>query len=128
MLKNKLQILLIILLPINFAFSVDPEEILKDKNLEDRARSISKQLRCMVCQNEDIDNSNADIAKDLRILVRTQLQNGKTNSEIIDYIHSKYGDYVLFNPPVKFYTLFLWLSPLFIFMLLSIKFFKKKSK
>ena len=128
MLKNKLQILLIILLPINFAFSVDPEEILKDKNLEDRARSISKQLRCMVCQNEDIDNSNADIAKDLRILVRTQLQNGKTNSEIIDYIHSKYGDYVLFNPPVKFYTLFLWLSPLFIFMLLSIKFFRKKSK
>lgn len=127
MLKNKLQILLIILLPINFALGVDPEEILKDKNLEDRARIISKQLRCMVCQNEDIDSSNADIAKDLRILVRTQLQKGKTNSEIISYIHSKYGDYVLFNPPVKIYTLLLWLSPLLIFMLLFLKFFRKRS-
>lgn len=127
MLKNKLQILLIILLPINFALGVDPEEILKDQNLEDRARVISKQLRCMVCQNEDIDSSNADIAKDLRILVRTQLQKGKTNSEIISYIHSKYGDYVLFNPPVKIYTLLLWLSPLLIFMLLFLKFFRKRS-
>ena len=127
MLKNKLQILLIILLPINFALGVDPEEILKDQNLEDRARIISKQLRCMVCQNEDIDSSNADIAKDLRILVRTQLQKGKTNSEIISYIHSKYGDYVLFNPPVKIYTLLLWLSPLLIFMLLFLKFFRKRS-
>ena len=86
--------------------SIEPDEILKDAQLEQRAREISSVLRCMVCQNENIDNSNAGIARDLRILIREELVAGKTNSQIIDFVHNKYGDYVLFKPPLKFYTFF----------------------
>ena len=105
--------------------SIEPDEILKDAQLEQRAREISSVLRCMVCQNENIDNSNAGIARDLRILIREELVAGKTNSQIINFVHKKYGDYVLFKPPLKFYTFFLWISPIVIFFFLILLFFRK---
>ena len=94
--------------------------------LENVARIIGKELRCLVCQNEDIENSNADIAKDLRILVRKMLSEGKTKDEIISYVHSRYGDFVLFNPPVRFDTSLLWLLPIIFLIFLCYTFFRKK--
>ena len=120
------KILIIMFLLYSQVQSVEPDEILADQNLENVARLIGKELRCLVCQNEDIDNSNADMARDLRILVRKMLLEGKTKDEIISYIHSRYGDFVLFNPPVRYDTSFLWLLPIILLILLSYNFFRKK--
>ena len=106
--------------------SVEPDEILADQKLENVARLIGKELRCLVCQNEDIENSNADIARDLRILVRKMLSEGKTKDEIISYVHSRYGDFVLFNPPIRFDTSLLWLLPIIFLIALCYTFFRKK--
>ena len=123
----KINQILILFLFFNFTnvMSIEPDEILEDIQLEERAREISSVLRCMVCQNENIDNSNAGIAKDLRILIREELIAGKTNTQIINFVHNKYGDYVLFKPPLKFYTFFLWISPIVIFFFLILLFFRK---
>ena len=94
------------------AFAVTPEEILGDPKLEARARALSKQLRCLVCQNQSIDDSDADLARDLRIEVRRQITAGRSDETIIDQIRQKYGDYVLFNPPLDRGTVFLWLAPI----------------
>ena len=94
------------------AVAIEPNEILKNKELEAQARAIGKELRCLVCQNEDIQNSNADIAKDLRKIVRIKLEKGESKEEIMDFIHSKYGDFVLFSPPLRFDTAGLWLLSL----------------
>ena len=94
------------------AFAVTPEEILVDPKLEARARALSKQLRCLVCQNQSIDDSDADLARDLRIEVRRQITAGRSDEAIIDQIRQKYGDYVLFNPPLDRGTVFLWLAPI----------------
>tara|TARA_Y100000994_G_C15394160_1_gene318763 strand:- start:85 stop:462 length:378 start_codon:yes stop_codon:yes gene_type:complete len=108
--------------------SVEPDEILNDTQLENTAREIGKKLRCMVCQNEDIENSNADMAKDLRILVRRMLVDGKTKDEILSYVHSRYGDFILFSPPLRYDTLALWIVPIVIFFLLIYFFFRTKGK
>tara|TARA_Y100000992_G_scaffold58027_1_gene35310 strand:+ start:107 stop:484 length:378 start_codon:yes stop_codon:yes gene_type:complete len=118
-------IFIIFLLPI-VSIAVEPDEILNNEALESRARDIGKNIRCLVCQNEDIGNSNADIAKDLRVLIREKLLEGQTDSEITDYIHSRFGDFVLFKPPFKSYTIILWGLPFFLFFLLYFSFFKKK--
>ena len=94
------------------ALAVTPEEILGDPKLEARARALSKQLRCLVCQNQSIDDSDADLARDLRIEVRRQITTGRSDEAIIDHIRQKYGDYVLFNPPLDRGTVFLWLAPI----------------
>jgi cytochrome c-type biogenesis protein CcmH len=94
--------------------AVDPGEILKDPNLERRARSISKGLRCVVCQNQSIDDSDAKLARDLRILVRNRIVAGDSDTAVIDYVVSRYGDFVLLKPPVKGVTLVLWFGPIFI--------------
>ena len=120
------KILIIMFLLYSQVQSVEPDEILADQKLENVARLIGKELRCLVCQNEDIENSNADMARDLRILVRKMLSEGKTKDEIISYIHSRYGDFVLFNPPVRYDTLLLWLLPIIFLILLSYTFFRKK--
>lgn len=127
---NKKIILLLVLFPFfsNPVLSIEPDEVLKNKSLEDRARKISKELRCLVCQNEDIDNSNADIARDLRLLVRKKLLEGETNEQIISFIHSKYGDYVLYKPPLRIDTLFLWTFPFLMFSFFIFFFFKRKKK
>jgi cytochrome c-type biogenesis protein CcmH len=120
------KILIIMFLLYSQVQSVEPDEILADQKLENVARLIGKELRCLVCQNEDIENSNADMARDLRILVRKMLSEGKTKDEIISYIHSRYGDFVLFNPPVRYDTSLLWLLPIIFLILLSYTFFRKK--
>lgn len=105
--------------------SIEPDEILGNNSLEERAKYISKFLRCLVCQNEDINNSNADIARDLRILVREKLVEGKSDDEIINYIHSKYGDYILYKPPLRIDTFLLWIFPILFFFFFIYLFFKK---
>lgn len=93
------------------AGAVEPDEVLADPVLETRAREISKGLRCLVCQNQSIDDSNADLARDLRRLVRARLKAGDSDSEVVDYVVSRYGDFVLLKPPFKGATLVLWLGP-----------------
>ena len=94
------------------ALAITPEEILDDPKLEARARALSRQLRCLVCQNQSIDDSDADLARDLRIEVRRQITAGRSDEIIIDQIRQKYGDYVLLNPPLDRGTVFLWLAPI----------------
>ncbi len=93
------------------AFAVDPQEQLKDPKLEARAREISAGLRCLVCQNQSIDDSDAPLARDLRLIVRQQLQKGASNQEAVDYIVARYGEFVLLNPRLRPNTLILWLTP-----------------
>ena len=94
------------------AHAITAEEMLANPVLEERARNLSKQLRCLVCQNQSIDDSDADLARDLRREVRGQIAAGTSDDAIIDQLRAKYGDYVLLNPPLDRATLFLWLSPL----------------
>ena len=112
-----LSILLAALCIAGGALAVEPKEMLKDPALEARARDISKQLRCVQCQNESIDESNAQIAKDMRILVRDRITAGDSNRQIVDYMVSRYGDYVLLKPRFTASTLTLWLGPIVILIL-----------
>lgn len=96
------------------AYAVQPDEILDDPVLEQRARDISAQLRCMVCQNESIDESNADLAHDLRVLVRDRLEKGDTDRQVIDYIADRYGEFVLLKPRFNLRNLLLWATPLIV--------------
>ena len=100
-------------------FAVEPDEILQNQKQEFRARNISKNIRCMVCQNQSIDESKAPLAKDLRILIRNKIQNGKKDDEIYKFLTDRYGDFILLKPPFKFNTLALWLLP-FIFTVIGI--------
>jgi cytochrome c-type biogenesis protein CcmH len=93
------------------AHAVNPDEILPDPVLEERARNLSGQLRCMVCQNQSIDDSNAELARDLRVLVRERLVDGDTDQEVIDYVVSRYGEFVLLKPRVSAKTIILWAAP-----------------
>lgn len=105
-------VLVLALLLTAVASAVEPDEILADPAIEARARSISKGLRCLVCQNESIDESNAELARDLRVLVRERLQAGDSDEVVTAYIVSRYGDFVLLDPPFKAATYALWLGPL----------------
>ena len=93
------------------ALAVQPDEVLPDPALEARARALSAQLRCMVCQNESIDDSNASLAKDLRILVRERLKAGDSDAEVKDFLVARYGDFILLKPPLEWRTLALWSGP-----------------
>ena len=99
------------------AFAVQPDEILPDRQLEQRARKISADLRCLVCQNQSIDDSNATLAKDLRVLVREHLTAGESDEQIRAYLVARYGNFILLKPPFAWDTLLLWLSP---FVLLAL--------
>ena len=101
------------------AFAVLPDEVLKDPVLEARARIISQDLRCLVCQNQSIDDSNAPLAKDLRLIVRERLTSGDSNAQVFDYVVSRYGNYVLLKPPFQTDTYILWTAP-FLLMLLAL--------
>ncbi|WLS09205.1 cytochrome c-type biogenesis protein CcmH [Shinella sumterensis] len=98
------------------AFAVNPDEVLSDPALEARARALSAQLRCMVCQNQSIDDSNAELARDLRLLVRERLTNGDSDEAVINYVVSRYGEFVLLNPRLRGETLLLWGAPIVLFL------------
>ncbi|API52478.1 cytochrome c-type biogenesis protein CcmH [Rhizobium leguminosarum] len=93
------------------AFAVNPDEVLADPALEARARALSAELRCMVCQNQSIDDSNADLAKDLRLLVRERIADGDSDEAVLNYIVSRYGEFVLLKPRVSMKTMLLWGAP-----------------
>ncbi|TAV57301.1 cytochrome c-type biogenesis protein CcmH [Rhizobium leguminosarum] len=93
------------------AFAVNPDEVLADPALEARARALSAELRCMVCQNQSIDDSNADLAKDLRLLVRERITDGDSDEAVLNYIVSRYGEFVLLKPRVSMKTVLLWGAP-----------------
>ncbi len=93
------------------AGAVEPDEVLDDPVLEERARNLSQNLRCLVCQNQSIDDSNADLARDLRIIVRQRLVAGDSDDEVIQYLVDRYGEYVLLRPPVRGSTYLLWFGP-----------------
>lgn len=99
------------------AFAADPAEMLKDPKLEQRAEKLGKELRCLVCQSESIEDSNADLARDLRIIVREQIQAGSTDEQVKKFVVDRYGDYVLLRPPFKASTLVLWVGPFVLFVL-----------
>ena len=112
------------------SYAVEPNEILENQKQEFRARNISKNIRCMICQNQSIDESNAPLAKDLRILIRNKIKDGKKDEEIYKFLTDRYGDFILLKPPFKLNTLALWLLP-FVFVLIGIFivfFHNKKSK
>ncbi|MGI9423611.1 MAG: cytochrome c-type biogenesis protein [Hyphomicrobiaceae bacterium] len=98
------------------AQAVQPNEILDDPKLEQRARTLSAELRCLVCQNQSIDDSNAPLARDLRLLVRERLTAGDSDKAVLDYIVARYGEFVLLRPPFGLHTLLLWLAPLLLLM------------
>ena len=100
-------------------FAVEPDEILQDQKQELRARDISKNIRCMICQNQSIDESNAPLARDLRILIRNKIKEGNNNEEIYIFLTDRYGDFILLKPPLKLSTLALWFLP-FIFFIVGI--------
>ncbi len=97
-------------------FAVDPSEVLADPVLEARARSLSTGLRCLVCRNQSIDESNAELARDLRVLLRERLVAGDTDDQAIDYLVDRYGNYILLKPPLTASTLLLWIGPLILFL------------
>ena len=103
---------------LNNTYAVEPDEILENQNQELRARDISKNIRCMVCQNQSIDESDAPLATDLRILIRNKIQEGSDDKEIYKFLSDRYGDFILLKPPLKLSTLALWFLP-FIFLIIG---------
>ena len=114
-LKKKIILIFSILLLsffIGISLSVEPDEIMDDINQEVRARNISKEIRCLVCQNQSIDDSNSPLAKDLRLLIRSKIKEGKKDKEIYKFLTDRYGDFILLNPPIKLGTIALWFLPI----------------
>ncbi|SVE55226.1 uncharacterized protein METZ01_LOCUS508080 [marine metagenome] len=103
----------------NISYAVEPDEILKNQEYELRARKISKNIRCMVCQNQSIDESNSPLAKDLRILIRNKIKEGSNDKEIYIFLTDRYGDFILLKPPLNLSTIGLWFFP-FIFLVVGI--------
>ncbi|MCW5773520.1 MAG: cytochrome c-type biogenesis protein CcmH [Rhodospirillaceae bacterium] len=111
MIRRALLVLMLLFAALPARAAIGPDEILSDPRLEARARNITRQLRCLVCQNQSIDDSNAPLARDLRILVRQRLKAGDTDAAAMAYIVARYGDFVLLRPPVKPTTWLLWFGP-----------------
>ena len=116
---TSLSIIILAQCMVNYSYAVEPNEILKNENQELRARNISKNIRCLICQNQSIDDSSAPIAKDLRILIRDKIKEGKNNDEIYNFLTKRYGDFILLKPYFKLNTLALWILP-FLFLTLGI--------
>ena len=113
---KRLLLALTLMLAAAPAFAVNPDEMLSDPALEARARTLSAELRCMVCQNQSIDDSNADLAKDLRLLVRERITDGDSDEEVLNYIVSRYGEFVLLKPRFSLRTLLLWGTPVLLIL------------
>ncbi len=112
--KNFLLIFIIIIFQflVSYSIAVEPDEILKNSELELRARNISKNIRCMVCQNQSIDESSSPLAKDLRVLIRKQISSGESDDKIYNFLVERYGHYILLKPAFTLNTFLLWLLPL----------------
>ncbi len=123
MMFKKISITILSIFLIQFfleeAIAVEPDEVLQNPIQELRARNISKKIRCMVCQNQSIDESNAPLAKDLRVLIRAKIKNGDKDKEIYKFLTDRYGDFILLKPSLKWNTLALWFLP-FIFLIIGI--------
>jgi cytochrome c-type biogenesis protein CcmH len=119
--RRALIIVLSLMLQLSPASAVEPDEILTDPALESRARALSAGFRCLVCQNQSIDDSDAPLARDLRLLIRERIQSGDTDNEVRNYVVSRYGDFVLLRPAFGSRTLILWLSP-FLLLLAAVLF------
>ena len=105
---------LLVIMVCGSALAVQPDEILSDRALETRARELSRELRCMVCQNQSIDDSDAPLARDLRILVRERLKAGDSDRQVLDFLVARYGDFVLLKPRFTWQTALLWFAPILI--------------
>ena len=101
------------------AFAVEPDEMLQDKALEARARAISAEIRCVVCQNQSIDDSHAEIARDMRRAIRERLTKGDSDEDVVAFLRARYGDYVLLRPPFDPRTWILWLGPPLLLLLIG---------
>jgi cytochrome c-type biogenesis protein CcmH len=102
------------------ALALTPDEILKDPALESRARGLSAQLRCLVCQNQSIDDSDAPLAKDLRTIIRERLVQGETDEQVMDYVVARYGEYVLLKPRLTVRTMLLWATPFGVLLIAAV--------
>jgi cytochrome c-type biogenesis protein CcmH len=101
-----------LVLSAQVAFAVQPDEMLGDARLEARARALSRELRCMVCQNQSIDDSEAPLARDLRLLVRERVRAGDSDQKVLDFLVARYGEFVLLRPRLQWHTALLWFTPL----------------
>ena len=120
MIKKKFIIIISIFLIqffLNNSYTVEPDEVLENPKQELRARDISKNVRCMICQNQSIDESNAPLAKDLRIIIRDKIKEGNNDKEIYKFLTDRYGDFILLKPPLKLSTLALWFLPFIFFII-----------
>jgi cytochrome c-type biogenesis protein CcmH len=99
--------------------------MLKDPTLEARARKLSQELRCLVCQNQSIDDSNAELARDLRVLVRERLAAGDTDAAVLAFVEARYGEFVLLRPPLKLHTLVLWAAPILLLLGIAVYLFRR---
>ena len=112
----QLLLLMVMLMP-HQAIAVNPDEVLSDPVLETRARALSAQLRCLVCQNQSIDDSDADLARDLRLRVRERLTKGDSDNEVLDYLVERYGPFILLKPRLSILTYLLWGTPIVLLLL-----------
>lgn len=111
-----LAMVLIVMAAAPAAVAVEPDEKLADPKLEARARKLSTELRCLVCQNQSIDDSNAELAKDLRVLVRERIKAGDSDKQVLNFVVARYGEFVLLRPPFNVRTLLLWLAPFLVLL------------
>ena len=119
--RETLVALLFLLISLTQALAVEPDEILSDPVLESRARALSAGFRCLVCQNQSIDDSDAPLARDLRLLIRERLKSGDSDAKVKAFVVSRYGDFVLLKPPFDARTLLLWITP-FLLLLAGVLF------
>ena len=117
---RRLLAIVVLVASLQPAFALQPDEILQDPVLEARARALSAELRCLVCQNQSIDDSDAPLAKDLRILIREHLVKGESDAEIMDYVVARYGDFVLLKPRLTAKTLLLWGTPFAVLLIAAL--------
>ena len=118
-----------LIIDIDPSFTVEPNEIISNPIYENSARDLSKGIRCLVCQNQSIDDSDSDLAKDLRRIIRKKIIQGETDNEITQYLVDKYGNFILMKPPLYQDTYILWISPLLLMLVgITIMYFKLKRK
>jgi cytochrome c-type biogenesis protein CcmH len=118
----RVALILLALLASAPALAVQPDEVLKDPALEARARALSQELRCMVCQNQSIDDSDAPLARDVRLLVRERLAAGDSDAQVIDFLVARYGEFVLLRPRLSLHTVLLWGAPFAVLVIGAIAF------